>query len=270
MKNIRAASKGSTVNIINEILKGRDALMSIINRVISFVVSVALAIILLSALDEYGQEYFKESETDMKDLVIVIDPGHGGVDGGASLSDHFNEKDINLDISLKLKELLMNDGMKVILTRDRDVSLESKSNLQLSRYRRDLDGRRNIIDNSEADVFVSIHSNCFRSNPQTKGAIIFYYYDSEDEKRLAQCIGNSIDEILYRSFLENDKLTSKVLPENLYILRSTKTPGVLIEVGYMTNLEEGRLLRQDDFQTVMAEAIYDGLKKFFSDMYSSL
>lgn len=235
------------------------------NRIISIVIAVTLIVIASSRFCGYKGEYVEVSDIVLKDILIAIDPGHGGVDGGASLGEHFNEKDINLDISLKLRELLANAGAKVVLTRDSDISLEKRSDLQSSRYRRDLDARRDIVNNSNANVSVSIHSNCFRSNPQTKGAIIFYYYGSEEGKRLAQLIGNSIDEIVYSNLLGNNSLKSKVLPENLFMLRGINVPGVLIEAGYMTNREEGRLLRQDEFQAAMAEAIYDGLKKYFKN-----
>lgn len=238
--------------------------MMSVNRIIASVIIAVLAALMFFSMSEYNREYAKSSNAGLKDKLIVIDPGHGGIDGGASLGEHFNEKDINLDISLKLRDLLTNAGVKVILTRDSDVSLENKSDLQSSRYRRDLNARRDIVDNSGADVFISIHSNCFRSNPETKGAILFYHYASEEGKNLAQWVGSSIDEIVYRNFLKNDTLKSKILPEDLFMLRSTKVPGILVETGYMTNQEEGRLLRQDDFQAVMAEAIFDGLWKYYN------
>lgn len=234
-----------------------------VNRIMAFAIIVLLAVLLYFSISGYSHKYIRSSHDSLKGKLVVIDPGHGGVDGGASLGENFNEKDINLDISLKLSELLTNAGVKVILTRSSDISLESKSDLQSSRYRRDLDARRDIVDNSGGDVFISIHSNCFRSSPDVKGAILFYYYASEDGKILAQWIANSIDEIVYRNFLKNDILKSKILPETLFMLRSTKVPGILVETGYMTNEEEGRLLRQDDFQAVMAEAIFDGLQNYY-------
>ncbi len=235
--------------------------MAGINRVVSLVIAVTLAFVAFSAFNGYKQKHAEVSDI-LNNIRIAIDPGHGGVDGGASLGEHFNEKDINLDISLKLKELLENFGAEVILTRDSDVSLESKSDLQASRYRRDLDARRDIVNNSNANVSISIHSNCFRSNPQTKGAIVFYYHGSEEGKRLAQFIGKSINEIVYKRFLGNDVIKCKILPEDLFMLRSIKIPGVLVEVGYMTNQEEGRLLKQEEFQAAMAIAISDGLKNY--------
>lgn len=257
------------VNIIYEMCKGRCMEMANVSKALSFFIAIMLSIVAFSALEYDRKEYFKPS-VSLTDMLIAIDPGHGGIDGGASLGEHFNEKDINLDISLRLKELLQKNGIEVIMTRDRDVSLESKSDLRSSRYKRDLDGRRDIIDTSNADVFVSIHANCFRNSPQAKGAIVFYYYDSEQGKKLARCIGNSIDKNVYSGYLGDDKTKTKVLPENLFIIRSTKVPGVLVEAGYMTNREEGALLRQSGFQEAMAEAIFEGLKIYSLNMNSSL
>jgi N-acetylmuramoyl-L-alanine amidase len=234
-----------------------------INRILSRIIVVVLVAVTVLTFEEYNKKYAKVSDVDLKGILIVIDPGHGGIDGGASLGEHFNEKDINLDISLKLQTLLINGGAGVVMTRYSDVSLEEKSDLQSSRYKRDLDARRDIVNNSNADIFVSIHSNCFRSNPKTRGAIIFYNYSSEEGKILAESIGSSINEIVYKSLLGSVGLESKVLPEDLFMLRSTNVPGVLIETGYMTNWEEGRLLRQNDFQAAMAEAIAEGLQNYY-------
>lgn len=240
--------------------------MAIYNRIMSLIVTAALTITIFSSFCRHRQEYKEVSDFIFENVKIAIDPGHGGIDGGASLNEHINEKDINLAISLKLKELLENAGANVVLTRDRDISLESRSDLQSSRYRRDLDARRDIVNNSGAIVSVSIHTNCFRSNPNTKGAIIFYYYSSEEGQKLAQKIGNSINDVVYAGFLGNNSQKSKVLPENLFMLRSIKVPAILVEVGFMTNLEEGRLLLQEEFQAVMAEAIYNGLKNYLKEI----
>lgn len=224
----------------------------------------ALTVFQFLAMGEYSDNNTWFYNDPLDNRTIVIDPGHGGIDGGASLGEHFHEKDINLAVSLKLRELLTAAGANVILTRDRDISLENKSDLQSSRYRRDLDARRDIVNNSKADIFVSIHSNCFRADPKSKGAIVFYHSESEEGKKLALSVAGSIDSIVYKDYLKSDSLKSKVLPESLFILRASRVPGILLETGYMTNQEEGRLLRQDDFQSVMAEAVLEGLRKYFT------
>lgn len=230
------------------------------------VIALIALLTALQLLPAAKYEYMHQAAVGdlLKNRIIVIDPGHGGIDGGASIGEHFHEKDINLDVALKLQELLLSEGATVILTRDRDVSLESRSSLSSSRYRRDLDARRGIINNSGADIFVSIHANCFRSNPRAKGAIAFYYYESDKSKLLAQWIADSINEIVYKRFLGDDTLKTKVLPESLFLLRSTKIPGILLETGYMTNHEEGRLLKQEEFRRAMAEAVLDGIRKYFA------
>jgi len=232
-------------------------------RIIKLVIAAALVFMAFRALEWYNQENTGLTNVPLKGILVAVDPGHGGIDGGASLGEDFNEKDINLDISLKLQSLLTNTGADVIMTRVSDVSLENKSDLQSSRYRRDLDARRDIINNSNADIFISIHTNCFRSNPKSRGAIVFYHYSSEEGKILAHMIGCSIKEVVYKDLLGNTSLESKILPEDLFMLRGTKIPGVLIETGFMTNGEEGRLLRQDNFQAAMAKAIAIGLQNYY-------
>jgi N-acetylmuramoyl-L-alanine amidase len=213
-------------------------------------------------LVSYAQKDVLTINTVMRNKIIAIDPGHGGVDGGASLSQEFHEKNINLDIALKLREHLEEAGAKVVMTRESDVSLEKMSSLASSRYRRDLDARQNIINSSGADIFISIHSNCFRSSPSTRGAIVFYRNGSDEGHRLAGLIGRSIDEIVYRDFLKTDSISTKILPQDLYILRNTRIPGALVEAGYMTHWEEGKLLRQDSFKAAISQAIYDGLLNY--------
>lgn len=239
------------------------------NSIMAMVVITLLTVLQLLSIAEYEHKYVRAPGNPFKAKTIVIDPGHGGVDGGASLGEHFHEKDINLDVSLKLKELLVNAGAEVVLTRDSDVSLENRSDLQSSRYRRDLDARRDIVNNSGAAVFISIHTNCFRSNPKTKGAIVFYHYDSEEGEKLARLVGGSIDGIVYRDFLKSNTLEAKVLPESLFMLRSTEIPGILVETGYMTNAEEGMLLKQDAYQKIMAEALLEGLRHYFTVFFQA-
>lgn len=236
-----------------------------VKRITMLVITAALVFMTFRVLEWCNQKLTGLTNVPLKGILVAIDPGHGGIDGGASLGEDFNEKDINLDISLKLQALLINAGADVVMTRDSDVSLENKSDLQSSRYRRDLDARRNIVNNSNADIFVSIHTNCFRGNPKARGAIVFYHYSSGDGKILAHMIGNSIKEVVYRDLLGDADLEPTVLPEDLFILRTAKIPGVLIETGFMTNWEEGRLLRQEHFQTAMAKAIVAGLQNYYKN-----
>jgi len=194
----------------------------------------------------------------LNECTIVVDPGHGGIDGGAGNKNDILEKQINLEVALKLKKELLVEGFKVILTREEDRSLEELSNLKASRYRRDLDARKNIINSNEPLLFVSIHCN---SSPRSvaRGAIIYYYPDSVEGERLAKCIGQSIDENLYKGYLGENTLRTEVMSEDFFVLRESDFAGVLIEIGFLTNPEEKKLLMDEEYQQSLARAIKKGI-----------
>ncbi|RKD30908.1 hypothetical protein BET03_13175 [Thermohalobacter berrensis] len=196
---------------------------------------------------------------------IVIDPGHGGIDGGTfHRGSGLLEKDVNLDISLKLKKTLNHRKANVILTRDKDISLENKSNINASRYRRDLNARKEIINRNNPDVFVSIHVNANPSNLRQRGAIIFYYPTSDKGKKLAKEISYKIDTIIYKNLLKTNSIKTQVLPGDYYILRETSSPGVLIEVGFITNPKDRKLLTNPKFQEEIARAICEGIAEYLN------
>ncbi|NLW22939.1 MAG: N-acetylmuramoyl-L-alanine amidase [Tissierellia bacterium] len=193
--------------------------------------------------------------------VIVIDPGHGGIDGGAGNVKDVLEKDINLDVGIKLKKQLLVEGFNVVMTREVDQSLEHLSSLNASRYRRDLDARKNIIDNNEPVVFISIHVNSSKKST-ARGAKIYHYPNSTEGKRLADSIARSIDANLYEKFLKEESLRTEVLSEDYYILREPSYTGVLVEIGFITNPEEKRLLMDEDYKERLAFAIKKGILEY--------
>ena len=192
---------------------------------------------------------------------IVIDPGHGGIDGGTGDPKDVLEKDINLDIGSKLKKELLVEGFDVVMTREQDESLEDLSDINSSRYRRDLDARKSIINNHEPLVYVSIHVNSSKSS-SARGVKVYHFPSSEEGKELAETIANSVDTYLYGELLKDDNLSSEVLSENFYILRETKYTGVLVEAGFITNPEENRLLKDQKYKEKLAFAIKKGILEY--------
>lgn len=180
---------------------------------------------------------------DMK--YIVIDPGHGGSDAGCSYNEIL-EKDLNLKISLLLKEEYVSNGYNVILTRDGDYDLSSDDN---HKKRTDLSHRVNIINNSNNILFISIHMNKY-SKSSYYGSQVFYYKDSN--KLLASSIQNSL-----KSVLKNTKRKEKEL-KGIYLLENADTPGVLVECGFLSNDKERELLLDSDYQKLISKAIYYG------------
>ena len=166
---------------------------------------------------------------------IVLDAGHGGIDSGTSSDDKtIFEKDINLAITLKLKELIESSGGMVILTRDDDSSLYEENGNKTTRqkYNENLKNRKKIADESNADMFISIHLNYFTQS-KYYGAQTFYPESNKDGKALASCIQNEFKRVVDNS---NNRV---IKPRNdLYLLKDCKIPSALIECGFLSNKKE--------------------------------
>lgn len=190
--------------------------------------------------------------------VVVIDPGHGGIDSGTSQGDIL-EKDLNLKLALRVKKLLQKQKIKVILTRDKDISLEDQSSLPDTRYKRDLDARKNIINNNHPNLFVSIHTDARPDEPTASGIGIFYFPKSENSKKIAQKIHSVINEIIYNNYLKQTEKMFPIAPGDYYILRETTPPGILIEIGFLTNSKDLYRLQSEEYQSQLALAISKGI-----------
>ncbi|NSW89547.1 MAG: N-acetylmuramoyl-L-alanine amidase [Firmicutes bacterium] len=198
---------------------------------------------------------------DPKSGIIVIDPGHGGIDGGAN-KDGILEKEINLSISKKLRILLEQKGYKVIMTREEDVSLDSLDNSSRSRHQRDLNARVNIINSSNAQLFLSIHVNCNLKKPTTDGSIVFYSDKFWQNKVLAYCIQRSLN-----GMIVNGKKRTIHDPQqaNFFILSYSNVPGVIVETAFISNTEERKLLTKEEFREEIAKAISNGVERYLNE-----
>lgn len=192
-----------------------------------------------------------EYNLDLFGKVIYIDPGHGGRDPGTIYKDIY-EKDINLQICLKLQKILEREGAIVYLTRYGDYDL---SNNSYSRKKSDLNNRAKIINESKADIYISIHLNSISSSTW-RGAQVFY--DDVNEKNIE--IAN-----LFQEQLKSDLKTTRKVKEisTMLMNRKIKVPGILIEAGFLSNPNDRYLLRQDNYQYKICESIKKGLIKYF-------
>lgn len=193
---------------------------------------------------------YASEKLPLQNKTIIIDPGHGGWDPGKTGTEGENEKNINLVISQNLKMLLEVGGANVVMTRYEDEALgESKKN--------DMMARKQHIEESNADIMVSIHQNSYPSQ-SAKGAQTFYYKNSKDGEKLAQCIQNKlIDKV--------DSSNKRQAKENqqYYVLKKVSLPAVIVECGFLSNIEEERMLNDDKYQQKIAWAIYCGIDEYF-------
>lgn len=185
--------------------------------------------------------------------VIAIDPGHGGYDPGVMSS--ISEKDINLSISLILRNTLQQGGAVVVMTRETD-----KDFLKVSagpKKREDMKKRVEIIETSKADILISIHCNSMSSS-RWSGAQTFYQKEDEEGKILAQFIQEELIRVL--------KNTQRAIGSgDYYILANTSMPGVIIEFGFLSNPQELSLLKTREYQEKLAWAAYGGILKYFDE-----
>lgn len=200
------------------------------------------------------------------DITIMIDPGHGGIDGGATVAGIL-EKDINLDISLKVRTHLILRGYKVAMTREEDVSLEKYSRTNKSRYHRDLDARVEMINNCGARLFVSIHTNCNLKAPRANSAIVFYSNSFQENKTLAYCIQKELNSL---TFNDIGRAVHDPRVSDYFILKRTKMPGVIVETAFLSNPQDRKLLMDNEFREEIAEAVAAGIDSYFTSLHSKV
>lgn len=191
-----------------------------------------------------------------KQKVVVLDSGHGGSDPGKVGVNKILEKDINLSIAKKLKVYLESEGVKIIMTREEDKGLyeEGSSNKKAQ----DMKNRCKLIEESDADLTVSIHQNSYHEE-YVKGAQVFYFSQSQDGKELAEFI----QEALLKGVDPSNKRMAKG-NDSYYLLKNTKKPTVIVECGFLSNWEEAQLLALDDYQEKLAWNIYLGIMKYIN------
>lgn len=202
------------------------------------------------------------SFTDPQSGIIVIDPGHGGIDGGAN-QDGILEKDINLAIAKKLRSELEQKGYKVVMTREEDVSLDELDDSGSgSRHQRDLNARLNTINNSNAQLFISIHVNCNLIRPATDGSIVFYNEKYPQNRQLAYLLQRSLNGMIVDGVRRtvHDPQSS-----DYFLLKHSKVPGVIAETAFISNTTERRHLTEEAFQEQLAEALAAGIEKYLTD-----
>jgi N-acetylmuramoyl-L-alanine amidase len=187
----------------------------------------------------------------LKGKVIVVDAGHGGFDRGAKGVSGSFEDEINLNISRFLKEELEISGVKVIMTRNDENAVAGTKD-------EDMAMRRKIIEESESDIVISVHSNS-HTDPSVSGPLVLYMPGSKKGERLARMIQEQLN-IGLRPSRENSERA-----EDLYILRSGMQPSVLVECGYLSNAEEEAKLVRKDYQQKTARHILEGVLRFFAE-----
>ena len=189
-------------------------------------------------------------------LTILVDPGHGGYDGGARARDSgVWEKEINLSVALALEKALTQRGAEVIMTRREDVDLTSEPRpAKLTKKRQDMQARVDAAVQGGADMVISVHMNEYRSRSES-GPQVFYRAGNEGGRLLAGCIQEAL-------IAELRPARERVAMAGDYFILQLDVPSVLVECGFISNAAEERLLLDSNYQARLAEAIAEGVTEF--------
>lgn len=199
----------------------------------------------------------------LKGITVAIDPGHGGIDSGAHFESVILEKEIVLEIGLSLRRLLEQAGARAVLTREKDEDLSRYfPDETLALHRRDIRGRVNLINASGAGLALSLHINTIYDS-SVRGPITFYAGRDGENKRLAESIQRNINPLFSAETKPGQLMHQDPQESNAYyILNETDMPTVLLEMGFMTNPDDRKLLTEKQFQNKIARAIFLGVVEY--------
>jgi N-acetylmuramoyl-L-alanine amidase len=223
-------------------------------------VIIALIAVLIIVLDLSYYNVFKTQFSGVGSRVIIVDAGHGGMDGGAiGNNSGVLEKNINLSIAKKLKAYIEEQGDTCIMIREVDEGLYSEEGTIRQKYNENLRNRKQIIKESNADMFISIHLNHF-PQAQYYGSQVFYLKGDEGSKRLGRLAQEELIKVLDRGNKRVEKPS-----DTYYMLNDNGIPSIIVECGFLSNPEEEKLLNDSTYQNKIAWAIYTGAMRYFAE-----
>lgn len=190
--------------------------------------------------------------------IVIIDAGHGGVDGGATSCTGVLESHINLEISIRLNDLMHLLGIKTIMIRTTDDSIYTSGNSIAEKKVSDLKERVRIVNSTENALLISIHQNYF-SDPQYAGAQVFFAADDA-----SSALAKTLQNLLVVNLNPGSNRKSKV-SDKIYLIQNVTCPAVLIECGFLSNVSEEALLRSKDYQQKLCVVIATTVSRFLSN-----
>lgn len=189
---------------------------------------------------------------------VIIDPGHGGVDGGATSYSGVLESKFNLDISLRLRDIMNLLGIRTVMIRTTDESVYTEGNTISAKKLSDLKERVRIVNQTSNGILISIHQNYF-TDSRYSGAQVFYA-DTQGSKQLAETIQKSLTQTLNP---DNQRACKKA--EHIYLLQHITSPGILVECGFLSNYQEESLLRNETYQKALSSVIAATISLYLYD-----
>ena len=188
---------------------------------------------------------------------ILVDPGHGGFDGGAVGVDGVVEKDINLAIAQKLGDLFSAAGFDVVFTRDRDMALGGEDGSLRQRKNADLHQRLALTEQYPNSILLSIHQNHY-TDPQAFGAQVFYGHQHSESQRL----GETVQQYMVAQLCPENTRKCKACTQDVYLTYNAPVPCLLVECGFLSNPQDTYQLLQSDYQKQVAFSVFSGVCAF--------
>ena len=228
-------------------------------KLIFLILMIIFPIFICAIYTSFNPESISASSLPVSNHTIILDAGHGYPDGGAVASDGTIESELNLNIVLKLQQLLEASNCTVILTRsDENGIYETTSTTIREKKVSDMKNRVEIANTSNAEAFISIHMNKL---PQTQysGFQSFYKNDDEQSKKLA----NNIQKNLNHFIDENNHREIKSI-SSIYLVKHVEIPLAIIECGFLSNTQETEKLKTESYQDLLAWSIYTGIFDYFN------
>ena len=226
-----------------------------------FLISVLCVVLTVVFAGNYFFDKFTAVDVNADNVMnktVIIDAGHGSPDGGTSAADGTLEKDINISIALKLKSILESMGINCTLTRTNDNGIYDSSAKTIREKKvSDIKNRLQIINETENSIFVSIHQNHYSSSAY-KGLQVFYSMNHPDSSKLADSIRLPVI-----SYLQTDNSREiKASGSEIYLLHHSQRPSVMVECGFMSNAEETKMLKDENYQQKLAFVIAIGIRDY--------
>ncbi|MDD4238076.1 MAG: N-acetylmuramoyl-L-alanine amidase CwlD [Desulfotomaculaceae bacterium] len=227
-------------------------------HLVALVVLVFLAFFLARLLeDKSNRQFVAAMAPAVANRVIVVDPGHGGIDPGVVGKNGVLEKDITLAVGQRLAANLGQAGAMVLMTRETDTDLSDSATLGAAAKKgEDLKRRMALANDNQADLYVSVHVNSFPSSKR-HGAQTFVQPGMENSMKASQYIQDELAKLLRNT-------TRQPVEVDYYVTRNTVMPAVVVEIGFISNDAEAKLLEDPAYQGKVAWAIYAGVVKYFA------
>ena len=196
----------------------------------------------------------KKVHSQSANTVVVLDAGHGGIDGGVTgTKTGVKESEINLAIVKKLQALFKNAGFEVVLTRSNSGGLYGHTGV--GHKKRDMQAREKIIKGASPTLFISIHQNKF-SDSARRGSQVFYKAGSNEGYNLANCVQSQVNA------LNKGGRQYSALKGDYYLLNVSPFPAIIVECGFLSNAQDEALLISEEYQQALAQSIFYGAMQF--------